>query len=935
VQLLARELPDRSEALVGSRRVTPEILIVGDPAGRRPLADAIAAAGYAVGLCSPRELNRRVRSGEPPAVIIACMSDVDPDVLLAGLRRTRAGASIPVILYGRLGGSLRDLADVLDIGADHFIEEPAAEGEFEDALAQYAGPAHARSSRREEPRPRGFERERDRPERERDRPERERDRPERERDRPERDRPERGRPERGRALGELHRTLDRLEASLRSDDHRSDPELSGLGLDGIPDVDPPGEALGESLLDDSEDHSLTSAARRDRGRDEPRPRPRPSQREPTDRLGLARRPLGPDEDTDAGRRRRDDVAELPRGSRGRRDDEAEPARGSRGRRDDEAELARGSRGRRDDEASLARGRGRRDDVAELARGRRGRHDDDDDERSDHTRPWERPESEGPLRRGREFPGPARAGRPPPPTAGEGERARSSAVLRARRPDRDGPAPRRDDHGRDDHSRATGREDPHARATPWPTDFDPSESTMIRRERGDATTRRRSLGGSRGGSLGDSRDFPWGRGREVERPPSPEPQPEPQPKPRPKPAPRPSPRAIEVEPEVAPSPRRRGARRVEPRASELHIDPSLRASGKLDADIGVATILWALHTQRFTGKLRLTRQRIEKQLWLHDGEAVFARSTATSDRLVDGLLRRGVLTRPQYETARRLAAKEPRRAGELLVDAGFLKARELDVLLRDHLARVIDSTFVWTDGAWSTEPGDRTDEPIQLEVPMAALILDGVRYRCDASELEDRLTQRIGGRGPLVPRLRLPSEANAELGDDQAGARAAVLDEIGESFRLLPEEESWLRRFDGRHGVAALLADGADEQALFALLFTLDLGGYVDLREQPEPLVSSDRDPAALDGERVLERLRLAREADYFELLGAGRDASRSELRQAHADLLSTFADDVLEPETRRRHARELRELRAALDEARDILTDDAMRSAYLAHLGDG
>src|SRR5690606_10498508 len=136
------------------------------------------------------------------------------------------------------------------------------------------------------------------------------------------------------------------------------------------------------------------------------------------------------------------------------------------------------------------------------------------------------------------------------------------------------------------------------------------------------------------------------------------------------------------------------------APTLHIDPSLRESGKLSLDVDVATALWALHDQRFTGKLRLTRQRIEKQIWLHDGEGVFARSTATSDRLVDGLLRRGVLTRPQYETARRLAAKEPRRAGELLVDAGFLKSRELDVLLRDHLARVIDSTFVWTEGAWT-------------------------------------------------------------------------------------------------------------------------------------------------------------------------------------------------------------------------------------------
>ncbi|MCA9686561.1 MAG: hypothetical protein KC457_30615, partial [Myxococcales bacterium] len=120
--------------------MTPEILIVGDPAGRRELADMIAACGYGVASCEPRELNRRVRVSSPPAAIVACIADLDPEVMLAGLRRTRAGASIPVLLYGQLGGELRDLADVLDLGADHFIEAPAEPDQLADALAQYVGP---------------------------------------------------------------------------------------------------------------------------------------------------------------------------------------------------------------------------------------------------------------------------------------------------------------------------------------------------------------------------------------------------------------------------------------------------------------------------------------------------------------------------------------------------------------------------------------------------------------------------------------------------------------------------------------------------------------------------------------------------------------------------------------------------------------------------
>ena len=906
--------------------MTPEILIVGDPAGRRPLADAITAQGYEVGLCSPRDLNRIVRTQAPPSAIIACLGDLEPEVLLAGLRRTRAGASIPVILYGRLGGSVRDLADVLDIGADHFLEEPAGADELADALAQYAGPP--RTPRHEHtyeydpelgdelPRGRGGT----------------------ERIPTRTSTATRPRAERGKALGELQRTLERLDASLRTDDPRSDPELAGLGLDNIPDVDPP---LEEHLPE--EDPLVTEIGEHLRGRGEGRT--------PVRGDDLTQPSVAPYSTQDRGRDHGRDRGRDRGGRRGRDEDERSPTRAPRRERSShdfavDQGFAGGTRRRDRDEPDWA--------------------SDSDEGRSDDTRQWERPDSEGPLRRGREAavsPIAARSTRAPaaaPAPTDDGGRGRASAVLRARRPDRDSRVSGRDADsereaarerlralvrpGEADFHHRSSRYDPHARGTPWPTDdFDPSESTFVRRERGDATTRRRSLGS------------PGRPTREPVREPAREPVREREPvrdldaddawasdlevpelpewnssararEPEPEPAPPSS------APHSAPSRGRRTTRRAP--GGTLRVDPSLREAGKLGPDLDVPTLLWALHEQRFTGRLRLTRQRIEKQIWLHDGEAVFARSTATSDRLVDGLLRRGVLTRPQYETARRLAAKEPRRAGELLVDAGFLKASELDVLLRDHLARVIDSTFVWADGAWATEPGERTDEPIQLETPIGALILDGARYRCDASELEDRLTRRAGPSGPLVPRLRPPEDMDDDFGRGRAAAVAALIAELGDRFRLLPEEASWLRRFDGRHGVAALLADGADEQALFALLFTLDLAGLVDLREQPEQVVSDERDPSQVDRERILERLRLAREADYFELLGVARDAARSEIRQAHAELSATFADDALDDASLRRHLRELRELRVALDEAHDILADDAMRSAYLAHLGD-
>src|SRR5690606_28094788 len=157
----------------------------------------------------------------------------------------------------------------------------------------------------------------------------------------------------------------------------------------------------------------------------------------------------------------------------------------------------------------------------------------------------------------------------------------------------------------------------------------------------------------------------------------------------------------------------------------------------------------------------------------------ARSNVGQDRLIDGLLRRGVLTRGQYDTARRLAAKEPRRAGQLLVEAGFLKPSELHGILRTHLLRIVDSTFPWTDGTWTLEPDDTTGEPVTLTDSMAVVRIEGIPQRMEARQLHD-----LVGGPDQYPRLRRESL-------DEGGVRA-----LAEHLRLDASEEAWLSRLDG-------------------------------------------------------------------------------------------------------------------------------------------
>ena len=118
----------------------PQLLIVADPDRGRDVAEQVRALGYDANTCAPRELNRMVRMADPPDAVMLSADDADPSLVLAGLRRSRRGASIPVLVFAAMGGDIKDLADVLDLGGDGFVPEPIEDDVLSQALDELVGP---------------------------------------------------------------------------------------------------------------------------------------------------------------------------------------------------------------------------------------------------------------------------------------------------------------------------------------------------------------------------------------------------------------------------------------------------------------------------------------------------------------------------------------------------------------------------------------------------------------------------------------------------------------------------------------------------------------------------------------------------------------------------------------------------------------------------
>jgi CheY-like chemotaxis protein len=334
----------------------------------------------------------------------------------------------------------------------------------------------------------------------------------------------------------------------------------------------------------------------------------------------------------------------------------------------------------------------------------------------------------------------------------------------------------------------------------------------------------------------------------------------------------------------------------------------------------AALIARMFTADFTGRLVFRRGTTEMVIHVENGRPVFASSNLARDRMGELLLREGKITAEQLSRCRDLVRDTGRRMGEILVERGFLKRRELLPAVRRHVEDIIYSLFAWDTGEYRIVAGDGASaERIRLSRHPAGMVLEGVRRKLDRATLE---------------RLLGPPTAVVEAGDrDKLAAIIGVTD-------LSPEERAAVAAFDGTADLAHVArVTSADILNVYQLAWGLHLLGLATLRRRAgdddgdAPALVGESD-LAIDRERVRARHALVLDADYFALLGVRRDASGFEIKRAYEAARRDFAADTFPAELRKELTTELEDIAQVLDEAYRVLRDDVLRSKYVSHLRD-
>jgi hypothetical protein len=275
------------------------------------------------------------------------------------------------------------------------------------------------------------------------------------------------------------------------------------------------------------------------------------------------------------------------------------------------------------------------------------------------------------------------------------------------------------------------------------------------------------------------------------------------------------------------------------------------------------------------------------------------------------LRLGLVTRDQHRQAAQACAGLPsRRAALALLESGFLRPEELTPLVRRRAEEVVYALFAergatWRHAAARVPPEER----IALDRSPLALAVEGVRRRWQ----EDRLGEVLGGPATLLaPAAGAPAADELSLGDG-----AGRILEAADGLRTLDEiaAESPLDPLSTRQVLAALVEVGALEVRIRA----------------GQPAAASAAD-AGVDLVRLREKLEQVRRADYFTILGLSRTAMPYEIEASAARLLAELSPERWAAVEGAGLFETLEEVRRVVEEAREVLSDDELRAAYLQGL---
>lgn len=211
------------------------------------------------------------------------------------------------------------------------------------------------------------------------------------------------------------------------------------------------------------------------------------------------------------------------------------------------------------------------------------------------------------------------------------------------------------------------------------------------------------------------------------------------------------------------------------------------------DFGIAEILQLIGQQAKSGVLHLRSRDDEIHVALSDGSVVRAEAVRKArERLGSLLVRAEIITQAELDHALDQQKKTLRRLGDLLVELGFVSARDLREMTELQTTETIYRLFAWKSGTYEFEAGAVEWDPAQV-TPLRAesVLMEGfrrvdewpmIRKRIDSPSMTFEVKKALG------PAARpAPAKDDVDSAFDALGEGGGTEERAGEFASLGPRE----------------------------------------------------------------------------------------------------------------------------------------------------
>ena len=201
------------------------------------------------------------------------------------------------------------------------------------------------------------------------------------------------------------------------------------------------------------------------------------------------------------------------------------------------------------------------------------------------------------------------------------------------------------------------------------------------------------------------------------------------------------------------------------------------------------ILEFLNTSKKTGLLILKRDNERKELYIKEGNVIFAASNLNEDRLGDLMLKEGKITKEHYDKSVELMAGKVKRQGKILIEIGAISPKDLWLWINKQIKKIVFGIFEWNYGEFYFSEGDLpSQENITTDVGIPEIIIEGIRYIRNFESIEKRVPTKdiIFTQTIMNPPLELEPHEKHVLGlidGKRAVDEIITISEIGEKETL--------------------------------------------------------------------------------------------------------------------------------------------------------